>query len=278
MNKFKSPHLIQLLDKESGSKALVGPSFSWTTLTRLENVVGRHEFSSSSKCVSLHPRTSDEILLLIEWATRIASNVMQSVAEEQVEPLTIDDLRVDLALDSESAMEATIGIFEMWRDFSPPEQLAQALVIPDSTLGPEFVSLEAIAGNLIGALGYLQLDQALLHWKATDQYHALKHLAYSWECALIANTLNEIDVSAFFDKLRRSELARNSANLRHQNDPKTLSKAFVKECWEAWRQRPEQYKSTASFARAMLEKQPDTLKSEVVVARWVRDWSKAAET
>ena len=68
--------------------------------------------------------------------------------------------------------------------------------------------------------------------------------------------------------------ASDRAKLRHALDPKQAAKRFVKECWEVWRAQPEQYKSAAEFARAMLDKQPDTLKSEVVVSRWVREWAK----
>jgi hypothetical protein len=74
--------------------------------------------------------------------------------------------------------------------------------------------------------------------------------------------------------LRRldSKRASNRAAIRHAQDPKQAAKAVVKECWQAWQSRPESYRTTAAFARAMLDKFPDVLESQPVVERWVRTW------
>lgn len=74
------------------------------------------------------------------------------------------------------------------------------------------------------------------------------------------------------DRRRASERART----RHARDPKRQAREFVRECWLAWRRQPNQYQSAAAFSRAMLDKQPDLLKSEVVIARWVRAWDKVS--
>lgn len=71
-----------------------------------------------------------------------------------------------------------------------------------------------------------------------------------------------------------SERASMRARARHARDPRQVARAFVHECWLAWQAKPEQYVSAAAFARAMIDKEPDTLKSEVVITRWVREWAK----
>lgn len=75
------------------------------------------------------------------------------------------------------------------------------------------------------------------------------------------------------DRSRASDRAR----LRHAKDPKRKAKEFVFECWVAWRQAPASYASASAFARAMLDKLPEELTSEVVVTRWVRQWDREAK-
>jgi hypothetical protein len=81
-----------------------------------------------------------------------------------------------------------------------------------------------------------------------------------------------LKIAANIERKRASDRAR----VRHAKDPKRQARDFVKECWQSWRNAPDQYPSAAAFSRAMLDKQPDLLKSEVVVARWVRSWDKEA--
>lgn len=80
-------------------------------------------------------------------------------------------------------------------------------------------------------------------------------------------------------RLQVIESARASARaqLRHAKDPKRQAKDFVRECWIAWQAAPQTYASASAFARAMLDKFPELLTSEVVVTRWVRQWDREAE-
>ena len=72
-----------------------------------------------------------------------------------------------------------------------------------------------------------------------------------------------------------SKMAQNAARTRYAKDPKQAAKLFVYECWQAWKAKPDLYKTATEFARDMLDKQPDLL-SEVVVTRWVRKWAKVS--
>ena len=74
-----------------------------------------------------------------------------------------------------------------------------------------------------------------------------------------------------------SERASSRAKARHAKDPKRAARDFVYECWLAWNNEPEHYPSTAAFARSMLDKFPDTLKSQAVIAGWVRSWKRQAD-
>jgi hypothetical protein len=77
------------------------------------------------------------------------------------------------------------------------------------------------------------------------------------------------------DREARSGAATNAATARHRKSPQGAAKSFVHECWAAWREHPRQFRSKAAFARAMLDKFPDTLASSQVIEGWVRAWDGA---
>ena len=76
------------------------------------------------------------------------------------------------------------------------------------------------------------------------------------------------------DKDSRS--ARFAAYAKLANDPKQKDKATVRECWEAWQKRPDNYGSKAAFARDMREKFPN-LESQPVIEGWCRTWERESK-
>ena len=68
--------------------------------------------------------------------------------------------------------------------------------------------------------------------------------------------------------------ASKGGHARAANDPKHKDKEFVFKCWQAWQNKPENYKSKAAFARDMLEKLSN-LVSQKIIEDWCRDWGKA---
>jgi hypothetical protein len=78
----------------------------------------------------------------------------------------------------------------------------------------------------------------------------------------------------------RKIFARLGAKGKKNKDPKQREKQLVKERWETWQQKPDQYKGQAVFARDMIEKSPidnegkHILKSTNVIERWCREWKK----
>lgn len=77
-----------------------------------------------------------------------------------------------------------------------------------------------------------------------------------------------------------SELKSGYAKKRLEKDPKQQEKTTVKQCWEAWQIKPDQYKNNTKFANAMIDKfrpnSPDEdskhLSSVKVITDWCREW------
>ena len=75
-------------------------------------------------------------------------------------------------------------------------------------------------------------------------------------------------------KASKSAAGRKAATARYaRGGPKAEAKRTVEECWRDWQKQPERYSSVAAFARDMLEKFPDELRSQHVVEGWSRDWT-----
>lgn len=95
--------------------------------------------------------------------------------------------------------------------------------------------------------------------------------------ARIASTLSAmVGATSLSDtqvKKIRSEQGRRGAAGKLANDKngKQAAKQNVRECWEAWQQKPEPYKSKSAFARAMLDKYGE-LGSQRVIERWCKEW------
>lgn len=89
---------------------------------------------------------------------------------------------------------------------------------------------------------------------------------------LPANASEQIrKLDAEVQKSVRRAMAKSGAEARWVNDPKTLAKQQVKECWEMWKAAPQNYKSATAFARDMLSKYEE-LENPDVIRRWCREW------
>lgn len=126
---------------------------------------------------------------------------------------------------------------------------------------------------LVAALLYL--DAAALCSLGGDSAGVSSNLLdASWLVERVdAQDRAERDARALLARLEKAR-ASERAKLRHARDPKRGARDFVYQCWAAWRKSPDAYPSASAFARAMLDKHPDLLTSEVVVARWVRKWDR----
>lgn len=88
-------------------------------------------------------------------------------------------------------------------------------------------------------------------------------------CLALTGTKSMAELIA---KDRIREVARAAGTARHARTPQAAAKVVVRECWQAWEATPSQYGGSAAFARAMLDKFPDELRSQQVIERWVREW------
>ena len=80
-----------------------------------------------------------------------------------------------------------------------------------------------------------------------------------------------VHVAAYSAQQRDWQRLDKAAEARRRTDPKQAAKQNVRDCWEVWRQKPEQYKSKSAFARAMLDKYEE-LGSQRVIERWCKEW------
>lgn len=79
---------------------------------------------------------------------------------------------------------------------------------------------------------------------------------------------------------QKAEREKKGVIAKLANDPRQQEKITVKECWEAWQIKPDQYKNKTKFASAMIDKfKPDNpdedskhLSSVKVITDWCRDW------
>lgn len=80
-------------------------------------------------------------------------------------------------------------------------------------------------------------------------------------------------------KVALAESARENANKRYganTNDKKQLVKKEVKELWDKWQNKRENYKNKSKFAKDMLEKYAE-LENQTVIVRWCTEWEKSRD-
>jgi hypothetical protein len=93
------------------------------------------------------------------------------------------------------------------------------------------------------------------------------------EDKIVINELNEF-------LTQKAEREKAGGRAKAANDPKQNEKNIVRECWEAWQNKPSQYKNNTKFANAMIDKfRPDNpddeskhLSSVKVITDWCKDW------
>ena len=171
---------------------------------------------------------------------------------------------------------------------------------------------EVSFGEVLAHLRSLNLSDEMLMIKAASLIAEAKHEARfaTWEAADAKEALRS--ANAFIEELgaeviNHNEIARELAKealqlilnemdalykraksenhtaatskggrRRAANDPIAVTKRDVRRCWVEWKKRPDLYKSTAGFSRAMVDRFLK-LSSDRVVAKWCRDWEKEVE-
>jgi len=129
---------------------------------------------------------------------------------------------------------------------------------------------EQSLGRYFALAALLEIDDLLMR--------LINGRGHAWGC-LITATENYCAAASLLQKdgrtdgfaVRRAKLAARS---RWMTDPRSVDKAFVRDCWHRWQNNPSTYESKAAFAKDMLDK-CENLKSQKVIEDWCRDWEKA---
>jgi hypothetical protein len=182
--------------------------------------------------------------------------------------------------DDRSPCGAALGFIEAWPEMATPRQskgtsaLSPHLNDDDAEIDG-FTSVKATIGNVAAAVGILKLDRAIVYWEQKLLDEAMIQLSWAAQFLAAAVEANSADTILFFERASKRNQASARAKKMHQSSPAAEGKQKVHEWWLTWKSNPDMYESTASFSRAMLDKYPDHLRSEVVIGRWVTAWSKA---
>lgn len=90
--------------------------------------------------------------------------------------------------------------------------------------------------------------------------------------SLVTDSIGSLSASAY-DLAERSRLMSQYARMGRAKDPKQQEKAFIRECWEDWKNNPGNYRSKAAFARDMLNKCQHIV-SQKKIEDWCREWER----
>jgi hypothetical protein len=221
--------------------------------------------------ISMFDRSIAEVCELVDWTCSIWNQVV--AREARTRRLTARELvRDTLMRDGWSSRDSLLWMLEGWGEGD--EEWGADYVSPDIFPFAGIDDPFATPGNLCAAVGLALVDYALLSRTTSTIEDSFEVFGAAWHFALVARSLNRQDMGHQFDiKLHSARMSRTAAN-RYSKDPKQAAKAQVKDCWRRWREQPDSYPSTASFARDMLAKWPSELTSEAVVSRWVRKWDR----
>ena len=159
---------------------------------------------------------------------------------------------------------------EKTQEWYQDEEFKQFMHEPDESkwppVRPELKKAKLVFEHMMAAPEIDDSDESLkiyrVHQEELDKliFENLNHetiLNFALLCA-------ETHVSARASTIADERLAKDK-------DGKQAAKQQVRECWEAWRKKPEQYKSKSAFARAMLDKYEE-LGSQRVIERWCKEW------
>lgn len=270
--KLRNDELIaHLTDRRQGKL----PAYCERAVFQLREEVRGYNFRETDPegdvHVSMFEHSLEEICGFVDWSVEIWNKIVRQEVHRS-RRITTDEMIANHALrDGSNALESLLTLFEGWHEFSSPDD------------GP-YVSLEkypvpalseepfATVGNLCAAVGLAVLDRLTLARSSTPSEEAIYELGLVWEFALLARWNNHMDMAMHFQVESGRQKMVRAAKAKHSKDPRQQAKLQVRELWQHWEQTPSRYPSIAAFARDMCEKWPNHIASEVVVARWVRDW------
>lgn len=266
--KFKS----DLVD--SGGTEL--PDYSWHLARELLEQVRGYDFTQTAESdgvsVRMFEHSLEETQAFVDWAVTIWNTEFRSVHRSR--RISTDEFLSNMELrDGGTPIESALVMFECWLEgnekYTGPYLSTE--IFP--YMGPSKEPFATI-GNLSAAVGLAVLDNLVMNVESMTKEQAMYSLSRAWEFASIARWSNHLEMGLYFEVEGAREAKRRAARARHVNDPKQAVKQEVRGLWQSWEDEPSRYPSIAAFARDMCDKWPESLTSEVVVSRWVREWRK----
>lgn len=273
--RFNNQELEGYLSRQSRSSLSLPKIYQRAAFALAEEARGydfKETASNDQIRVSMFEHSLEQVCGFVDWSVDIWNRVSREFHSSR--ELTTKEFLINKPFrDGDTPLESLISTFEYWHELSEADE------------GP-YISLEkypspaishdtfATVGNLSAAVGLAVLDNLAENISSASKHSALYQLGLAWEFAMIARRNNHMDMARHFEtESRRMKMVR-AANTKHSKDPKQEVKRQVRELWQLWEASPTKYPSIAAFARDMCDKWPDSLSSEVVVSRWVRNWKK----
>ncbi|QVN22488.1 hypothetical protein [Burkholderia pyrrocinia] len=271
--KFKSAVLMAYLSHEASARF---PEYFASVALELSEQVRGYDFTETAQDGRIHVRMFEHKLedaqRFVDWSVEIWNQIWRSAHRSR--KISTDECLANTVLrDGGTPLESLLIMFESWHEGSESDDGPYLSLMKYPFL--EF-SEEPFAtiGNLCAATGLAVLDQLIVHFKSKNKERVLYELGLAWQFASIARWSNHMEMALYFEMASSRERMARAARARHTKSPIQMVKHEVHALWQMWEQSPSKYPSAAAFARDMCDKWPDLLHSEVVVARWVRDWRK----
>lgn len=240
----------------------------------LEQVRG-YDFTQTAEAgqvsVRMFGHSLEEIQAFVDWAVTIWNQEFRSVHRSR--RLSTDEFLSNIELrDGDAPIESSLIMFEYWHEGNSYEgpYLSTAIFPYEGPSEEPFATI----GNLSAAVGLAVLDNLVMNVESQEKEEAMYALGLAWEFASIARWSNHMEMALYFNMEGGREEKRRAARARHAKDPKQSVKQEVRGLWRRWEDEPSRYPSIAAFARDMCNKWPESLTSEIVVSRWVREWKK----
>lgn len=275
--KFRNTALAEYLTVRHRAEL---PAYCERAAFQLSEEVRGYDFhrtgTDSRIYVGMFERSVEQICGFVDWSAEIWNQTMRKEVHRS-RRITTDELIANHRLrDGEFALESLLILFEGWHEESSRDE---GPYISISRYSNPNLSTDPLAtvGNLCAAIGLAVLDRLTLRVGITSSEEAQYELGLAWEFALLARWNNHMEMAIHFEAEAGRQRMVRAAQAKHRKDPRQHVKLQVRAMWQQWDKSPSSYPSTAAFARDMCDKWPDHIASEVVVARWVRDWRRNAK-
>lgn len=254
------------------------PMYCERAVFQLSEEVRGYDFqeTGSDGCVhvAMFEHSSEEICSFVDWSVEIWNATMRREVHRSRRITTEEMITNHRLRDGDTALESLLLLFEGWHEDSSQDD-GPYISLEKYPLPAIHADPSATVGNLCAAVGLAILDRLTLRASSAPTEDSLYELGLAWEFALLARWNNHMKMAMHFEVQSSRQKMVRAARAKHSKDPRQQVKLLVRELWQQWETTPANYRSTAAFARDMCEKWPDHIASEVVVARWVRDWRRS---